>query len=162
MKNQIRHYLLLLLFSLISLTGFSQQKIEVPITNRDWQPFFENENVVLSSKVVDCSDPAGGPSSTNVLIALENKSESKVALNWHFDIFNSAGCLTCVDTDAEYAFKHTLMPGQSIIPECSTKRYLLEDGKTLFLGRYLSQTGRTQNSDIVKIELSDFNTYISE
>jgi hypothetical protein len=64
--------------------------------------------------------------------------------------------------DAEYAFKHTLMPGQSIIPECSTKRYLLEDGKTLFLGRYLSQTGRTQNSDIVKIELTDFNTYISE
>jgi hypothetical protein len=162
MKNRTKHYLLVLVLFLISFLGYSQQKLEVPITNRNWQRFFENENLILSSKVVDCNDPAGGPSSTYVLIALENKSESEVVLKWHFDIYNSSGCITCVDVDAEYNFNHTMMPGQSIIPDCSTKKFLLDDGKTLFLGRYLCQTGRSQNSDIVKIELSNFNTYISE
>lgn len=143
---------------------FGQENVEVPLDNdRSWDIFYEDENVILSSLTRLCEDPAGGPSANYVFISLDNKKEGDVLIGWHYDIYNSLECISCIDSDDEYNFEYTLASGQSIIPNCDFKNIAIDNGrKTIFFSIYLSQAKKQSDNDVVRLELTNLVTNFSE
>jgi len=151
-------FLILLSFQ----SAFGQKNIKIPLDKgNEWFPFYEDENVILASIIMECNDPAGGPSSNYVFISFENKKEENILVEWHYDIYGKKECFTCHDPDDEYNFRFSLKPGETVIPDCSLKKTLIDEGaKTVFFATYLGRADLQSEPDIVKVILSDLITYI--
>lgn len=143
--------------------AFGQRSIEIPLNNlsEEWTPFYEDSTIRLSSKESVCIDPAGGPTIDRLLIQIQNKTGNRVLVNWHYDIYNTEGCITCDDPDDENLFRFILTPNQVISPDCNSCKVVDEElGHRETLGIYLKYSERTDVSDTQRIEISDFSIYI--
>jgi hypothetical protein len=152
--------LVLLFFVRIS---YGQESIEIPLNNlsEEWTPFYEGNSIQLSFKESACTDPAGGRTIDRLLIQIQNKTGNRVLVNWHYDIYNTEGCITCDDPVDENLFRFILTPNQIISPDCNSFKVVDEElGHRETLGIYLKYSERTDVSDTQRIEISDFSTYV--
>ncbi|MCL3781545.1 hypothetical protein EMN47_14230 [Prolixibacteraceae bacterium JC049] len=111
-----------ILFILFSFTLYGQEKVEIPITHKnnvEWKKFFENEKLTLSVKYADCSDQENGIYQDFYLIRIENKTNQKLLVNWHYDLYYDGKCTSCNDKDNEFLFRHELKAKEIIEPSCS-------------------------------------------
>ena len=154
--------ILFLLFCLhTSLLTQSQENILIPLNSSDWFPLYEDENVILLSKVMECADPAGGPTFNYVFVSLENKKDKKVRIEWHYDLFNKTECFTCIDPGREYHFDFILEPGESVIPDCTKKSVEIEEKEsTVFFATFIGKAEFNSVPDVVKVMLSNLTTNI--
>lgn len=157
--NLLFFYLMLLSFQSV----FSQENVEIPLDDgNEWFAFYEDKNVILSSRIIACFDPAGGPTFNYVFISLENKVEGEVLVQWHYDLYNSSECFTCNDPENENNFWMTLQPGETIMPDCWQKSINSENGtENMTLAIYLGKADSGSTNEINKVVLSQLMTNIS-
>jgi hypothetical protein len=114
---------LVLLFFLIGFNHLYSQQINTEtITVADviaesWIGYYENEQFKISFKKQLC-DPEMGYDNESILLKVENKSGSRLKLQWHNELYFGGECKTC-DYLEEYTKIIQLDPMSSIEGTCS-------------------------------------------
>ena len=114
--------LLPILLIAFAFNGFSQQSIstlKVTLESNypsQWVSYVDNQEFSIEYKFIDC-DPEMGYDFQTAIFRITNKTNQKLDLSWHIDIYREGICKTC-DYDFEYSRSIILDPNQVIEGDC--------------------------------------------
>ncbi len=118
MKKQ----LLLVLFSLICIVGYSQNtsiNLQLGAKNTTLSLFDgSNQNVKATYTLKECNKPYEGIYAEYAFLAFENSSQKQVTISWKTEAYYNNKCVSCDENDLEYAHTITLSPGEKISGSC--------------------------------------------
>ena len=122
MKKLLLTILVLLNLSVHSIAQ-QQYSTELISTNvkgtdnpSDWQLYFDNQEIKIEYKFVDC-DPVSGMDNESVLLRFTNNSSNKLLVSWHLHLSYDGTCRTC-DYPEEYGYEMSIEPNEVIEGDC--------------------------------------------
>jgi hypothetical protein len=151
----------LLIFTIFLLSAggknaFSQKNLKIPLDKSNhWSSFYENNKISLSVRYADCSDEANGIFQDYYLLRLENKTDSTVLVDWHYDLYYNDVCKTCTDADNEFVFRYELSPHEVLEPDC--ENYMIDEPYQLAIFR--SIINKPELPQLSGAEISNLTIY---
>lgn len=149
--------LLLLILTLTSLSNHFIAQQEIPtntINTRDshpleWVSYFENDQIKIEYKFLNC-DPSMGYDFEQVIFKFENKTSTKIDIDWHIHLYYNNKCATC-DYPIEYSRTLRLIGNESKEGNCD--RETIDELK---LFSQFTDANYTKGSKLTGFQLASF------
>ena len=111
--------LLVISLCIIAMTGVYAQtsKVSPDEVGAEWQPYLENDKVLVEVKKSDCIFKSDGIAQRWILFRFTNKTSAAVQLNYEYDLYYNEICKTCGSD--EYYTTISMAPKEVIEGECN-------------------------------------------
>lgn len=111
-------------FTFLALTLFSFFILSHAIEKDVWTNYYNDDQVQISFKDIQCKDVQNGTDNNYVLLQLENKTNLKLKVSFKKTVWYDGKCQNCKNTNEEQLTTITLEPFEKMEGSCKSNKSL--------------------------------------